>query len=96
MLRERIEVVHGHSAFSALGHEAMTIASLLGLKVGCVRIFIVSLKVCFKFFCLPLKTVFTDHSLFGFADLSAVFTNKMLEIDLTCVNHCICVSHIGE
>ncbi|KAM7349335.1 phosphatidylinositol glycan anchor biosynthesis class A [Cochliomyia hominivorax] len=73
LIRERIEVVHGHSAFSALGHEAMTIASLLGLK-----------------------TVFTDHSLFGFADLSAVFTNKMLEIDLTCVNHCICVSHIGK
>ncbi|XP_065363967.1 phosphatidylinositol N-acetylglucosaminyltransferase subunit A [Calliphora vicina] len=73
LIREQIEVVHGHSAFSALGHEAMTIASLLGLK-----------------------TVFTDHSLFGFADLSAVFTNKMLEIDLTCVNHCICVSHIGK
>ncbi|KAI8118844.1 Phosphatidylinositol N-acetylglucosaminyltransferase subunit A [Lucilia cuprina] len=73
LIREQIELVHGHSAFSALGHEAMTIASLMGLK-----------------------TVFTDHSLFGFADLSAVFTNKMLEIDLTCVNHCICVSHIGK
>ncbi|XP_013116020.2 phosphatidylinositol N-acetylglucosaminyltransferase subunit A [Stomoxys calcitrans] len=73
LLREEIEIVHGHSAFSALGHEAMIIGSLMGLK-----------------------TVFTDHSLFGFADLSAVFTNKMLEIDLTCVDHCICVSHIGK
>ncbi|XP_075156570.1 phosphatidylinositol glycan anchor biosynthesis class A [Haematobia irritans] len=73
LIREEIEIVHGHSAFSALGHEAMIIASLMGLK-----------------------TVFTDHSLFGFADLSAVFTNKMLEIDLTCVDHCICVSHIGK
>ncbi|XP_061396891.1 phosphatidylinositol N-acetylglucosaminyltransferase subunit A [Musca vetustissima] len=73
LIREQIEIVHGHSAFSALGHEAMIVASLLGLK-----------------------TVFTDHSLFGFADLSAVFTNKMLEIDLTCVDHCICVSHIGK
>ncbi|XP_005185912.2 phosphatidylinositol N-acetylglucosaminyltransferase subunit A [Musca domestica] len=73
LIREQIEIVHGHSAFSALGHEAMIVGSLLGLK-----------------------TVFTDHSLFGFADLSAVFTNKMLEIDLTCVDHCICVSHIGK
>lgn len=40
--------------------------------------------------------VFTDHSLFGFADLSAVVTNKLLEITLSTVNHCICVSHTGK
>lgn len=42
------------------------------------------------------KVVFTDHSLFGFADLSAVITNKLLEICLSTCNHCICVSHIGK
>ncbi|XP_004529462.1 N-acetylglucosaminyl-phosphatidylinositol biosynthetic protein isoform X1 [Ceratitis capitata] len=73
LLRECIEVVHGHSAFSTLAHEAMIIGNMLGLR-----------------------TVFTDHSLFGFADLSAVFTNKMLQINLSNVNHCICVSHIGK
>lgn len=73
LLREQIEIVHGHSAFSALAHEAMTIGKLLNIK-----------------------TVFTDHSLFGFADLSAVVTNKFLEISLSTCNHCICVSHIGE
>ncbi|XP_067640595.1 phosphatidylinositol N-acetylglucosaminyltransferase subunit A isoform X2 [Eurosta solidaginis] len=73
LLRECIDIVHGHSAFSTLAHEAMIIGSMLGLR-----------------------TVFTDHSLFGFADLSAVFTNKMLQIDLANVNHCICVSHIGK
>ncbi|XP_037937964.1 N-acetylglucosaminyl-phosphatidylinositol biosynthetic protein [Teleopsis dalmanni] len=73
LLRERIEIVHGHSAFSTLAHETMTIGKLLGMK-----------------------NVFTDHSLFGFADLSAVFTNKILELDLCNVNHCICVSHIGK
>ncbi|XP_053947646.1 phosphatidylinositol N-acetylglucosaminyltransferase subunit A [Anastrepha ludens] len=73
LLRECIEVVHGHSAFSTLAHEAMIIGNMMGLR-----------------------TVFTDHSLFGFADLSAVFTNKMLEINLANVNHCICVSHIGK
>lgn len=33
IIREQIEIVHGHSAFSALGHEAMIVASLMGLKV---------------------------------------------------------------
>lgn len=40
--------------------------------------------------------VFTDHSLFGFADLSAIVTNKLIEITLSTVNHCICVSHTGK
>ncbi|KAL0269515.1 UNVERIFIED_CONTAM: hypothetical protein PYX00_007220 [Menopon gallinae] len=73
LIRERITIVHGHSAFSALAHESMIIARLLGLK-----------------------TVFTDHSLFGFADTSAVITNKFLEISLADCNHCICVSHTGK
>ncbi|KAH8421004.1 hypothetical protein KR222_002750 [Zaprionus bogoriensis] len=73
LLREQVDVVHGHSAFSALAHEALMVGSLLGLK-----------------------TVFTDHSLFGFADLSAALTNKLLEINLSVVNHAICVSHIGK
>jgi hypothetical protein len=41
------------------------------------------------------QTVFTDHSLFGFADASAIVTNKLLEISLADCNHCICVSHTG-
>lgn len=73
LIRERIQIVHGHSAFSSLAHEAMHIGVLLGLKA-----------------------VFTDHSLFGFADLSAIVTNKLLEILLSNCNHCICVSHTGK
>lgn len=72
-LREEIEIIHGHSAFSALAHEAMLIGNLLGLQ-----------------------TVFTDHSLFGFADASALITNKMLQMSLASCNHCICVSHTGK
>lgn len=72
-IREQIEIIHGHSAFSALAHEAMMIGSLMGLKI-----------------------VFTDHSLFGFADASAVSTNKLLELSLVGCNHCICVSHTGK
>lgn len=32
-IRERIEIIHGHSAFSALAHEALLIGNLMGLKV---------------------------------------------------------------
>ncbi|XP_017784319.1 PREDICTED: phosphatidylinositol N-acetylglucosaminyltransferase subunit A [Nicrophorus vespilloides] len=73
LIREQINIIHGHSAFSALAHEAMLIGKLLNLK-----------------------TVFTDHSLFGFADTSAVITNKFLQISLCSCNHCICVSHTGK
>jgi phosphatidylinositol N-acetylglucosaminyltransferase subunit A len=73
LIRERIQIVHGHSAFSTIAHECMSIGKLMGLK-----------------------SIFTDHSLFGFADLSAVVTNKFLQITLSICNHCICVSHIGK
>lgn len=73
LLREQIDIVHGHSAFSAFAHEAITVGKLLSMRV-----------------------VFTDHSLFGFADLSAAVTNKFLEIGLSTCNHCICVSHTGK
>nr|CAG4646216.1 EOG090X0515 [Macrothrix elegans] len=72
-IREGIEIVHGHSAFSSLAHEGMIIGRLLGLKA-----------------------VFTDHSLNGFADVSATLTNKLLELTLAGCNHCICVSHTGK
>lgn len=72
-IREEIQIIHGHSAFSALAHEAMQIGVLMGIR-----------------------SIFTDHSLFGFADLSAVVTNKFLQISLAYTNHCICVSHTGK
>jgi phosphatidylinositol N-acetylglucosaminyltransferase subunit A len=72
-IREQIQIIHGHSAFSALAHEAMQIGVMMGLRA-----------------------IFTDHSLFGFADLSAVVTNKYLQISLAFSNHCICVSHTGK
>ena len=70
---EEIQIVHGHSAFSTLAHEALFFASLLGLG-----------------------TVFTDHSLFGFADASAIVTNTFLRYSLANTDHCICVSHTGK
>ncbi len=45
---------------------------------------------------LGLSTVFTDHSLFGFADASAVVTNTFLKYSLANTDRCICVSHTGK
>ena len=42
---------------------------------------------------MGLKTVFTDHSLFGFATVSLIMGNKILKFTLTDVGHVICVSH---
>lgn len=72
-LREQIDLVHGHQAFSSMAHEGMIHARLLGIP-----------------------TVFTDHSLFGFADASSILTNKILKFSLGNVNAVICVSHTSR
>lgn len=72
VLRERITLIHSHASLSALGHEGVLHAHLLGVR-----------------------TVFTDHSLFGFADAASILTNKLLEGMLRNVDAAICVSYIG-
>uniref|UniRef100_A0AAY4DB59 Phosphatidylinositol N-acetylglucosaminyltransferase subunit A n=1 Tax=Denticeps clupeoides TaxID=299321 RepID=A0AAY4DB59_9TELE len=72
-VRERITVVHAHSSFSAMAHDALFHAKTMGLN-----------------------TVFTDHSLFGFADVSSVLTNKLLTVSLCDTNHIICVSYTSK
>jgi phosphatidylinositol glycan class A protein len=42
---------------------------------------------------MGLRTVFTDHSLFGFADAASILANKLLKFTLSDVDHVICVSH---
>ncbi|CUM64320.1 uncharacterized protein PRCAT00001920001 [Priceomyces carsonii] len=42
---------------------------------------------------LGLRTVFTDHSLFGFADIWSIVGNKILKFTLSDIGHVICVSH---
>lgn len=42
---------------------------------------------------MGLKTVFTDHSLFGFADIGSILGNKLLKFTLSDISHVICVSH---
>ncbi|TRM60374.1 glycosyltransferase family 4 protein [Schizophyllum amplum] len=73
VLREHIELVHAHASLSALGHEALLHAHLLGVR-----------------------TVFSDHSLFGFEDAASILTNKLLAGTLKNVDAVICVSHTGR
>ncbi|KAJ9221304.1 CAZyme family GT4 [Paecilomyces variotii] len=70
IIREQIEIVHGHGSLSNFCHEAILHARTMGLR-----------------------TVFTDHSLFGFADAASILTNKLLKFTLSDVDHVICVSH---
>lgn len=34
LIRERVTIVHGHAAFSSLGHDALFVGKLLDLKVN--------------------------------------------------------------
>ncbi|KDQ09440.1 glycosyltransferase family 4 protein [Botryobasidium botryosum FD-172 SS1] len=73
LLRERIDLVHGHASLSSLAHEGILHSHLLGAR-----------------------TVFTDHSLFGFDDATGILTNKLLEAALRNVDAVICVSNTGR
>lgn len=72
-VRERVTIIHSHSSFSAMAHDALFHAKTMGLR-----------------------TVFTDHSLFGFADVSSILTNKLLTVSLCDTNHIICVSYTSK
>ncbi|UZJ56844.1 hypothetical protein CBS101457_006164 [Exobasidium rhododendri] len=45
---------------------------------------------------MGIKTVFTDHSLFGFNDTASILTNKLLLFFLSDVDNVICVSHTAK
>ena len=70
LLRERIQIVHGHQTTSALAHECILHARTMGCKA-----------------------VYTDHSLFGFANTGSIHLNKLMKFTLSDIDHVICVSH---
>ncbi|CAN8103667.1 unnamed protein product [Discula destructiva] len=73
IIREQINIVHGHASLSSLCWEATLHARTMGIR-----------------------TVFTDHSLFGFADAASILTNKLLKFTLSDVDHVICVSNTSK
>jgi phosphatidylinositol glycan class A protein len=42
------------------------------------------------------KVVFTDHSLYGFADAGSIHMNKVLQFTLADIDQAICVSHTSK
>lgn len=42
---------------------------------------------------MGLKTLFTDHSLYGFDSMGSILVNKLLTFHLTCIDRVICVSN---
>ncbi|KAL8436726.1 hypothetical protein Efla_002158 [Eimeria flavescens] len=70
LVREKVDIVHGHQTTSTLAHESMFHARHLGYRV-----------------------VYTDHSMFSFADAACIHMNKVFKFFLTHCDHCICVSH---
>ncbi|VDO09307.1 unnamed protein product [Rodentolepis nana] len=72
-IRESVDIVHGHSAFSPLALESLLHAKAMGLSA-----------------------LFTDHSLFGFADLSSILANRALHMFLNVVDNFICVSNVAK
>jgi len=42
------------------------------------------------------RIVFTDHSLFGFADSASIHINKTLKFVLSGIDAAICVSHTNK
>ncbi|KAL6073502.1 phosphatidylinositol N-acetylglucosaminyltransferase [Balamuthia mandrillaris] len=72
-IREQIDIVHCHSAFSTFAMEVLLHSSVMGVR-----------------------SCFTDHSLFGFADASSVIMNKILKSCISDVKHVICVSNTSK
>lgn len=73
VIREQIDLLHVHQAFSTMAHESVMHARTMDMKV-----------------------VFTDHSLFGFADASSILMNKVLKFTLADIHAAICVSHTSK
>jgi phosphatidylinositol N-acetylglucosaminyltransferase subunit A len=70
LIREHIDIVHGHQSTSILQHVVLMAAKSCGLK-----------------------TVFTEHSLFAYGDISGIHLNKLIKWSFRDLDAAICVSH---
>jgi phosphatidylinositol glycan class A protein len=88
IIREQIEILHGHATLSSLAHEAMYHAAFFTLPRGSAA----RQRAAHQ----GLRTVFTDHSLFELDSAVGVLTNKLLAGALRNADAAICVSHAGS
>lgn len=66
-----------------MANELLFFGRCMGLKTYACMLYIV------------INSVFTDHSLSGFADAGSININKVLKFSLSDVDHVITVSHTG-
>ena len=78
-IREKIDIVHGHQV-RMHAHFLKAFSNL-------------SYEAILHARTMGLRTCFTDHSLFGFADTSSILMNKCLKFSLSDIDHIICVSN---
>jgi len=84
LIREKIDIVHSHQVTKSLFYVMSQATSPLGMEC------IVHART------LGYKAVFTDHSLFGFADAACIHLNKALKFVLSDIDAVISVSHTSR
>ena len=70
LIRERINIIHGHGSLSSMACEAVIGGATMGVR-----------------------SVLTDHSLYGLGGKGEMWGNKMLSATLSDIGGVICVSH---
>lgn len=94
LIRERIEILHGHAALSSMALESLMIAPFIHHHDRAHQ------STNGQWSSQPppraIRTVFTDHSLFGFDDAAGILTNKLLAGAMRNIDAVICVSHAGR
>lgn len=80
LLRERIDIVHGHQSTSTMAHECLFIARTLGVKTVLTE------------HSLYDSTSSNNNNLY-FSFSFDLFVNKVLEITVADIDHIICVSN---
>uniref|UniRef100_A0A1I7X3U9 PIGA domain-containing protein n=1 Tax=Heterorhabditis bacteriophora TaxID=37862 RepID=A0A1I7X3U9_HETBA len=92
-LREKIQLIHGHSVIYICFNIDITIFILFTVQTFSAM----AHEAIFNGWLMGLRTIFTDHSLFGFADASAILTNTLvLQYSLANADRVICVSYTSK
>ena len=96
----RVPVYNGSTLPDIFGNFKLLRAILLREKITVVHAHqafsVMGHEAVFHARTMGYKCVFTDPSLFGFSDTSAIHMNKLLVLTLSDCNHVVCVSHTAK
>jgi len=101
LVRERVQILHGHATLSSMALEGIMQCAFFKMPLD-IRTYdpgtytsMIWEEEDVNGRSKTVRTVFTDHSLFGFGDAVGVLTNKLLAGALRNIDAVICVSHAG-